>query len=181
MTRSQWLELDTPEALPVYLAFNPEQKYDIWIGKIKDILTMDWSEKEKEHIESLLIFIDANKKMFEVDAHKDERLRDKVDVFQYKWFSYAQDRLGWSRKLITSIAGNVYQMKDKEGNLYIQSNSLNTILKTRSESDAGKDCNCNLTSIWYSDCEDHGCYKLQTGCGFLSFWECDGRHKEFEI
>ena len=47
-------------------------------------------------------------------------------------------------------------------------------LKTKSESRL--DCNCNLTSIWYADCEEANCRVLQTGCGFLTFWECNGRH-----
>ncbi|WP_368210687.1 bacteriocin fulvocin C-related protein, partial [Alistipes shahii] len=81
-------------------------------------------------------------------------------TFQRTGFIYCQGRLG----------------PGKFNELLILNNSGKNILRLKTKSESRLDCNCNLTSIWYADCEEANCRVLQTGCGFLTFWECNGRH-----
>ena len=174
MTRSEWLNIDISYARAAYLASTPEQKQEIWASKVRDVLAMDWSQKEKIHIKLLLDFIEQNKEIFEKNASNDESLCDYVDLFQYKWVSYAREELDWTDKLIFNFAFTIYQIENKNGD--ILNNSGKNILRLKTKSESRLDCNCNLTSIWYADCEEANCRVLQTGCGFLTFWECNGRH-----
>lgn len=174
MTRSEGLNIDISYARAAYLASTPEQKQEIWASKVRDVLAMDWSQKEKIHIKLLLDFIEQNKEIFEKNASNDESLCDFVDVFQYKWVSYAREELDWTDKLIFNFAFTIYQIENKNGD--ILNNSGKNILRLKTKSESRLDCNCNLTSIWYADCEEANCRVLQTGCGFLTFWECNGRH-----
>ncbi|MEQ2544029.1 bacteriocin fulvocin C-related protein [Alistipes intestinihominis] len=174
MTCGEWLDLNIDYAKPAYAALKPDTRYEIWNQKINQVLTFDWTEKEQTHIESVKYFISHNREMFEDKAVDDDIIYTKVSTFLYKWYEYGKDELGWNTELMASIITDAHPLKNKAGELEVKINGVNTIA-TRSETRL--DCNCNTTSIWYADCEATDCRETATGCGGLTFFSCNGRHR----
>ena len=84
--------------------FTSYQQQLLWVGKILEVLELDWTEQERRYIESILELIVLNPVIFSNDedyyesdsysewAEKGEELED-----------YASNELGWDRELIWNL------------------------------------------------------------------------------
>lgn len=174
MTRSQWLELDISYSKPVYSAFSPSQKHNLWVEKMRDLNKFDWNEKEKAHLESLMNLLENNKNLFDEKNMENDDFYAHIKSFEYNWYTYGKDELGWSIDLMRSIVTDPHPLYNKEGSLLINIGQVAPTIATRGE----PDCNCNLTSIWYADCVERSCNYSATDCGFLTFFSCNGLHDD---
>jgi hypothetical protein len=138
LTRENYLHIRSADyRSAVYAAFSPEQKRQFWIEKLQETLELDWNDKERGHIKSLLYFA-QNSGIFRRELTKDD------EIFEYKWTKYAEEELNWSDEIISSIGWNLYPVVNKTGEVRVSGNSVSA-LKTRSEYGSGgnrKSCDC---------------------------------------
>lgn len=116
LKRSQWNYLDEGKKRAAYVSFTPEQKIAMWEGKCEQILTLDWSEKEREHIYTFRKFIDSHHEYFHGSKLSKSQNR-KLEAFASAWSEKAEQELGWSKKLIYSIIASPNNLLDKQGNI----------------------------------------------------------------
>lgn len=171
MNRENWKLLDERVKIPVYRAFNQEQRISFWKEKVKELLTLDWSEEEKQHISLLADFIEKNPNFFALNKKTDEE-SEKYDIFAYKWVMKAQRDLHWDMKLITAMVANGNLLLDRSGRFERSKTHLN--IKRYQEMD---NCQCDLDQYipWcLNGCQKSPCNQLETGCGFMLAYKCDG-------
>lgn len=177
MTRKEWLELDEGVNRAAYVAFTPEQKFLFWKEKITEVLTLDWNEAEKKHLELLYETISDNPQWFTYDFLKNEEEQEKFELFTYKWFETAQNNFGWDKKLIGSMVARGNKMLNKHGVLQINNTSPTIRLKSDSETGYKPNCECSTIDDWcYSEfiCKDTKNCNPVSGCGWFLIQTCDG-------
>ena len=177
MTTVEFLEFnDVATQRAVYSAFSIEQKQSVWLNKIENILQFDWTEKEREHIESLLLVI-KNSDFFGV---KDDVVKDQFYLAAYKWHEYAEEELGWSKEIIYAISGTPNEV-------YKKNNLLQVSIETQKEQPSTRNpyCYCIDWHNYYDDCINYGftlhcvrdfnmCYP-EEACGWFWGMECNGQ------
>lgn len=169
MSRQEWLNTDENFSKAIYAAFTPEQKYDFWKDKITDVLTLNWNEREKRHIEKLIFFLDEHRSIFWTGVN------EEIELFAYKWTEYGSQELSWDVDVLYAIAFSGNEMIDKSGNL-LKTQSNKVRLKKQSES---YNCDCHKGSLFTCTaleyCEqDNNCDVVVNDCGFLWAFNCDG-------
>lgn len=176
LSRSSWLKLEEPLKIPAFRAFTAEQKQAFWKSKIQETLIFDWNDLEKEHLQKMYEFISNNLDVFEKDAMNNDEIYDKIDRFKFEWVDYAEDILGWSRRLIGSIIASGNKLKDKTGTFEMTLSTHTSKVKSSSESGKwGRDCDC----VWDDDwCWNKRCIMgacdVRFGCGIMMLWDCNG-------
>jgi len=188
MTTVEFLEFsDVAVQKGVWAAFSIEQKQKVWFDKIENLLQLDWTEKEREHIESLLSYI----KRSEFYGPKDDVVKEQVYLAAYKWQEYAKEELGWSDRVIYAVAftpNKVYK-KDNILQVQIESRQKQPLVKRLPE------CECHNGNTFneFPDCWKYsndlhtwepsqycrylangGCLANYDGCGFAGLLECNG-------
>lgn len=116
LTRDQWNNLDEDRKRAAYVAFNPEQRIALWKGKIEQILTLEWSEEELEHIQTFNQFIDSHHNFFRNKKLTKAQLNE-LEAFGTIWKEKAEKELGWSHNLILSITHSANNLLDKNGTI----------------------------------------------------------------
>ena len=183
MTRAEWLAIDDYDfQRAAYIAFNPKQKQDLWIGKMEEVLTLEWSVQEREHIQSALKLLKAN--LFAFSKERDQKAFDKLEVDLYKWEEFARTELGWDKELLYDLVYTAQAMNvDKKVNTELPAKSKR--LKNRSESGLPESrvCSCNFnaqdcnlpgsTCRWWTE-EYSYCVKTDNGCGLWGLRACNG-------
>ena len=81
MTRQDLLQLELEKQIPAYRAFTPEQKYNCWVDKLKQVKSLEWTEKEFAHI--CLLEESMKIEWFEDGFRKNNF--DQIDNFLKKW------------------------------------------------------------------------------------------------
>jgi hypothetical protein len=179
MGREDWLRLDENLKRGTYVAFDPEQKQTFWLQKTQEVLLLDWSEAEKEHLELLYQTILNNPIWFSKD--RTEKEYEEYDLFQYKWVEYAVEKLVWTPEQVGAIVSTGNKVLNKEGG--IQINNAGSRLKSASESN----CNCNSSlGNMYNECGSQykhcstqsSCIGSSWGCSPLLLGKCDGLCKD---
>jgi hypothetical protein len=115
MSREDWLQLNDKLKIPTYVVFSPEKKHSFWLQKIQEVLSLDWNEKEKKHIESLYKVISSNPQWFNDDFNAEQAEDFQTNIG--KWTKYATDSLGWDMRLTGSIVATPNKLVDKNGTL----------------------------------------------------------------
>lgn len=183
MTRSQWQGLSNKVGIAVYRAFTPKQKITFWQEKFRELKTLDWSKDELLHINKAEDFMNANVDLFDSDKRTEKDI-DELNLFFYKWQKEAEEKLGWDKAIVYSIAGTGAAVKDKKGSIEIRKKSLKSIAKMSvlAESGNGNDpeCNCNKESSISCfpagpPCDKAKCDKTEYGCSWMWVSPCDGR------
>lgn len=167
----------------------PNLMVQFWEDKITDVLTLNWSAKERSHLQELLKLIkeNGNKWFVERSNCKSEEELENIlsdfDIKTYRWKDYAIEILGWDDNLLYSIIGSPAKLKNVKGELLLSNDKMLSSVKTRSEPEPGDpDCECSITSDWCSgstSCKSSNCHIvpvgfLPTGCGTLLYYKCDG-------
>ena len=176
MTRADFLAIgDIVYMRAAYAAFTSNQRQALWVGKLEEILKLDWSEQESHHIQSILNLIKENSFIFSKD--RDQEAFDKVEVEIYRLSEYAQEELGWDNYLWASISATPQMLnEDKTINLVKSNLRTSSTLKSRAE---GGICDCSIDSFdWcffpvFRTCVGAPCESLGK-CGTLWTYDCDG-------
>lgn len=178
MTRAQWNVLSENLKIPVYRAFPQQQKVNLWLGKLQEVLMLEgWSEDEREHINDVISFIVGHQDIFN-DKGLTEEQENVVDLFCYRWTETAKERFGWDRSVIRSIIVSPNKVLDTKGTL-----AKSLVVSTRASKAEGSNtdvdnCNCNTSDNWcehaFPDCEDVPCEGSYHGCGWFLVKQCDG-------
>lgn len=186
MTRTDFLKFSLNEERAIFKAMSPEQRYGIWEGKLKELLSDTWKPKERKHLETLLFYLQQNKTLFNGEQKLDN---DDFILFMYKWAEYAQDTLSWDKETLYSIAANPKTaikttVKGEVSRLSIfnEISITNKLIKTRGESsDPSCDCRADDYMNWCSnrqiglDCTG-SCIEDDSnlGCGWIFLQKCTG-------
>lgn len=180
MTRSNWVAVgDISRQRAIYNAFTPEQRVNLWKGKIQETLELNWSADEKAHLETLLTFINENPNFFGNNEEVTEQDQDNYDLFFYNWEDYAKMTLGWDDKLIYGIAYTPEKIADKEGNLaFVPIAAANVKSDTEGGSSGTPYCDCLTTDNNKYRCPKYcstarSC-EANRGCGKMWMENCNG-------
>jgi hypothetical protein len=174
MTRGDWLQLDEGVNRAVYAAFTPEQKQEFWLQKLQEVLSLDWNESEKNHINVLHQALLDNPQWFSANFHKEEDF-EAFEIFAYKWVEYSKDDLGWGEELIGATVFTGNKLLDVAGSIQI-----NTVTTVRLKNGVEVSCNCNTShGNLYNECKSNfkhcstqsPCKERSWGCGIE---KCDG-------
>jgi hypothetical protein len=183
MQRTEWLEIgDIVYQRAAYHGYKPGQRQALWIGKVSDVLSnVEWTQRERKHIENLLTIIQENPKVFESNADQEDM--DKVEIDLYRWKEYAKEELKWTPELFYALIGTPEAMTPERQ--IISSKKSGIRLKSGSES---TDCNCNASSptegsssgnylcnYIFNQCSTiSGCDATSWGCGDIWLYGCNG-------
>lgn len=179
MSRTAWTTLEEDIKAPVYRAFTNQQRVDFWIEKLTDVLSLDWNEAEKEHIASVIDFVNQHPNYLDGYDYLADDDKNTVDLFFYEWEEKAKGEFNWSKELIYGIIVSGNTLLDKTGTLLTtinQTGSRATVLSTTEST-----CNCNLSDDWCgtSTCDNVTCEEKGGGvfiyCGILGMRKCNGR------
>lgn len=173
MTRAEWNELPSTVSRACYIAFTPQQKARFWDQKMQQVLTLDWSEAERQHLITLRSFIASNPDIFKPEKLYRPDMYDKFDRFMYEWYDYAQSEFGWTKHLAGSIAASGYDLINKTGAARIGGH---TDFKPGWDGNL-VDCNCNINNDFCDGnavCTDDACKESFHGCGWVWVNKCDG-------
>ena len=92
--RAEWLAIgDIRHQYEAYVAFTPRQKQDMRIAKMEEVLSLDWTEQERQHIQSFIEFL---KDEIDFLLIPPSPLPQKV----VEWLNYAVEEFGWSRRCL---------------------------------------------------------------------------------
>lgn len=187
MERKNWLTTkDVQYRMAIYVAFSPEQKFSFWEGKLNEVLKLNWSQNEHEHIVSLLEYVKANKEIFNPEGFDE----DSFDKFIYLWIEKSKEEFAWNSSIIYAIIASGEKMIDTKGTLEVyEDGNIVQRIKTRTESHT-PDCDCNINDDWCmnrvsnppspgyptmtADCKNATC-KVVSGCGTFFRKKCDGK------
>lgn len=191
MTRSEWLELNDPETeRACFRAFTPEQRLQFWVDKLNETLTLDWSVPEKEHISSLIKFIEDNPRIFS-DYANEMDLQELTDKFLYLWIEEGQENFKWTLNTIYAIVASGHTLMKENDTYYIRDYAEGFLTR------GGNDCGCSSSDDWCrgraldinmqmpitidgpydlekTRCVKGDCNVGSIGCGTLFLGKCDG-------
>lgn len=183
LTRSEFIQVKESLQLPFFKALSSEKKQSIWLGKLDELLKLDWTPLERSHIELAYNKIHDNLGWYS-DPSKYE---DEIDIFCYKWQEYAQDELGWDNTTIYYTIINPNPIAKSESNKcrFIRNDvsGMNGIpgVKLMGESPEEpptKNCTCstksnNCGTTGIMKCKKWNCIATR-GCGSFGVEVCDG-------
>ncbi len=170
MGREGWLQLGEEYKIAAFNAMTPAQKVDFWKNKIQEVMTLDWTKKEKQHIHKLYIYLQNNPNMFEPEFLADSTKTADLRALVAQWEVDALFDYGFTEAQVYAILYTGNKMINKEGEY-----ESNYTVRLRSDSEAPNEsnkCNCNS--------EEKGCdatctNRTGTGCGKWFYEPCDGR------
>lgn len=179
MTRSSFLEISDPIlSKGAYRALSTSQKQTFWTEKLNNALSLNWSKKERDHINNLIEFIRDNQVFSE---NLSEEQKDKVEEFLFLWEKYALNNLGWNHSTLYGLCVSLSDILDTKGTLPKMPEKV--IITNPS-------CQCSTSSDYCSDkynrvpegdislvvavCKEGGCQAASSGCGLLLLYKCNG-------
>lgn len=175
MNRADWNQLDEEKKVAVYRAFSFQQRVVFWDEKFKEVMSLNWSEDELQHIEKAHDFLKDHLSFLSSRELTDDE-SDELHRFCYLWVKEGMEKLGWAEKVPLSIIATGNSIENMDGEIVMMSPL--PLVDGPSEK---PNCNCHAGNIIFhmcgqnSSCDDSGCDGASNGCGF--FWEesCDGR------
>ena len=199
MDRSQWLKLREDFKTPVYRAFTPEQKHELWKGKFVEVKQLPWTKAELEHINKAIKWVETHPFLWSDRKSTDEELNE-LDLFFTKWTIEAEEKLNWDKRVAIALFQTPDRVLDTKGTLEITKTGL--ILKPISKAsieDPGlemdttdidfpcidnpdKAIKYHCTDQVFFDgcgtntCDSHWikCEIVEKGCGWMDGYDCNG-------
>ena len=191
-TKIEFESLNNGEQKAAYAIMGTKQRHALWMAKLNDVLQLEWTPQEAEHIKSLILFVEENKSLFADNETEDDR--NKFELFMYVWIEYSKETLKWDKETIYSICGdpnNAIMIKTRYGHKKLTISRSYEIgqstLKTRSESGGTfGDCTCSQESDWCDifgempssvmSCNNnnHNCNVVRNNCGTFWKFDCNG-------
>jgi hypothetical protein len=180
MSRSDWEQYDETVGVAIYRAFSQSQRINFWLEKVEELKNLNWSDEEIAHIQKIEGFINSNNQLFRGEELTNDEV-EKIEEFFYVWSRDAQDKFGWTNKVITGILVSGNRMIDTSGNLASASTGKRQnplINSTPPPTPTNGNCNCNqgsaFTCIDAGTCESGKCDSTSLGCGALLLFSCNG-------
>lgn len=173
MSKSSFTQLTPVKQLSVYRAFNAEKRIELWKNKIEEVLQMNLSEKERNHIKVLKSVLSQKGYWFGgyTDKSQKQQINNEIDIFAYRWIEYAKEELKWDNVFIYKVAGDPNPMSVIDN--FMISNS-NHQIATRAEENVCR-CHTDWESCKPLNCVKGGCRDDGLkGCGWLWLQDCDG-------
>ena len=171
MTRSEWQSLDYYKRIPAYRALSQEQRLLFWNDKLDNVLTVNWTEEEKESITYLKTFLNETPHILSGIESLSETEKDRANSFFNTWTENGITNYDWNQDLIIAMVGRLEDF------------SIAFNAQTRLDPNQNieeEKCNCNYGSFieWcgmYSECLEVDCSDSTVGCGFFLAYSCSGR------
>ena len=180
MKRTEWLKLDESLKKPVYRAFAPKEKHNFWLDKLGEVINLNWTSKEKEHIIVLYNWVKNNPNFFADDLNQDSKEFLEAEKFEYEWREKGESELGWSKQIIAAITMSGNRVLNTQGELEVVKKTANGLVRLKTtglEPGAGQKCECNRIDDWCgrdSDCSKNDYCNVYRGCGWFLQAFCDG-------
>lgn len=172
MDWESWQNLDEEYKRPAFAAMTPSQKILFWKDKIQQVLQLDWTNEERQHITKLYIYLENNSNMYEPEVLQDPEMAKQRESFFAQWGVDALYDLRWTDEQIIGIVHTGNRLLNTNGDYEVRHN-----LRLRSSNEGGgggsDKCNCNK-SVVGAACYGT-CVKTAQGCGYMWADECDGR------
>lgn len=173
MDRSQLLNRSLAYQRAIFVALSPEKKQEMWVSKMDDVLRMQWTEQELEHLMTLKSYLNLD--IFSSDAEFQKAL-PAIN----KWRETAASSLGWSNATIASLIASLETpVRNVSG--VLSSQVINVV---DADPPAPKpDCKCNKDDDYCNGlagpngplrCGTASCKESTSGCGTLWLSACNG-------
>ena len=196
MTRAAYLELPDAYQRAVFGAFTSEKKMEFWQVKIAEVLALQWSSAEKDHINQLRDLIQQNPQWFSdrrtMTPSQIEAIEDDITLKIYQWKETAREILSWDDKQIYAIVAAPGKMIHTDGTLMLapvlgQVSDLESSFEYGEGGESGESgeggellpwCDCSPKSDWCSD--GSGCWgdrcaiPVYETCGTFLLYRCSG-------
>lgn len=178
LSREEWIALPDSLKIPVFRTFSNSKKLEFWREKYNELKSLEWTDKEKRHLETLFGYLYKDINIF--DYHKNVSAADLVNEFNDNfslWYNYCTDSLGWTAPMVFAMIGTGEHYNDVTLKKY--GGGLKDILPPLY---ATNSCDC-MYDLWcnifrYEKCEKRICDKTSFGCGPLLLNECVGICKD---
>jgi len=174
MGREDIIVKNNPVQIAIFRAFSSQQRLQVWLDKLDEVVKLDWSTEEKAHIMSIRNAL--KEEWFSDEFRKDSVKFQPVNLFEKDWCLEGIKKFGWTQQLITSMVGRLEKLIDKQGNLKVVIlKSANVAVETSAEG-----CTCNVAwdmcggPFGISSCHSTSCTQSPWGCGMLFGYYCDG-------
>lgn len=180
MTRDEWLKLPDSLKIPVYRTFSVDLKYKFWQKKCEELLSLEWSDAERAHINALYNFIKDRPQFFSDSYFDNEASLAEFENFISEWYRKAHDDLGWPRPLIYYIAVVGYKLTGDMQHNFDDGGGLGG--GSGGGGGSSNDCGCSQTNDWCDlagetggvSCKSHTCNTTSSGCGWFWKFSCNG-------
>lgn len=194
MTRDSWLRIgDEEKEKAAYRAFSVNQRHDFWIDKINEVMALDWSTAEHEHLRELLQYVTGHENIF---MDNPEGFDDSTLRFLYLWEETGREKLGWTDMTLYAILASGHEMIDKSGKL--EGVSYLDVVEGERQTRSSSGCDCSTVSDWcqsrvmhdlsptapsipgpvvVANCSDGECEASGSGCGTFFGYSCNGNCK----
>ncbi|MGV8139600.1 MAG: bacteriocin fulvocin C-related protein [Mangrovibacterium sp.] len=169
MPVTEFADFDLPLQKAVYNSWDPQKKRDVWIGKIKHVLSSGFfSDEERSHLQKLIDHIGTD---YFVEVKIEENQADRY-LFENEWVSYATGKLGWSDYYVAFL---VYRLYTDPYQFNDELSMLEGLARNISVNPESGSCACNTSSDYCGayNCTFNGC-STTSGCGWLWTAQCNG-------
>ena len=178
-SRAQFLRTagwDREWEISLLMAVTTEQRRHFWMEKMEETLRLEWSERERAHIQSM---IDFAKIMDIFDFTKDPPR--EVEIFEYKWINYALEELGWSRHTLYAVAMTLQPFTEtmqwleqllKDNTRQLLENSTNNVSNVNTRSGGNCVCRTSFDCPMSRECVHGGCWEQRRCAPLLAL--CTG-------
>lgn len=169
MKSAELIVLDPTVQVAVFRAFSANQRLDVWLKRIDQILCLSWTDQERLHI--LELQKSLNVERFSDEIFIDSEKFQKIMDFEKGWVLIAINNFGWTQNMI----GNMFARTD------IQLSEKTNLQESNISPSAIDPASC-LCSTYDDYCpgsgncvKDNGCTTTSWGCGLLWGYMCNGK------
>ena len=79
MKVAEWYSInDIVYQKAAYVAFDSNQRKELWLSKLQETLKLDWTNAEKEHISKLIYLIEDNSNLFDNKVSVDDLSMERI-------------------------------------------------------------------------------------------------------
>ena len=113
MSRDEFLKISDEGLMrKTFSELSGENRYQIWTARFDELLKLNFTAKEKEHIKSMKTYLIENKDGLYIK--RKEKALTKFETFMGEWSKYAKDQLGWNDILIYYITEDLGHMTNAD-------------------------------------------------------------------
>lgn len=176
LSREDWLKLPDSLKIPVFRTFSDSSKLNFWREKHIELMSMDWTNEEKEHIDKMYNYLYSNVNIFEHYTNSDAEIlaTDLMNKFE-DWYNDSKNKLGWDLATIYAIVGTGDRVTDE-----FLRDLRGAITVTDRYNGGGYLCDCNSSALcvfWrmgYKCNKRANCNVSKSGCAPFWLYECNG-------
>lgn len=173
MDRIELSKLSNDKQRAAFRTFTPEKRKQLWIAKLKQIKTLNFTDNELNHLKFIEKFISK------YDFSK-EMTTEQENLFN-NWFEEGKLKFGWTPYFLVSgfavLNDDAVLTKKEFQNNYpkLLARDYEEVVDDGSggivnDCDCRWDLSCQLSGL--GDCTDKGCESTTLGCGALLMQSC---------